>query len=211
MGAIEPSIDFIQNEFPEVSIHKEDAQLIFEGRFILRGKHKDFVMETAPKLKLIMHKDYPHILPTVIDVDNVIDYDHKFEDKSLCVATPIDISLGLLNSLNISDYINGFLIPYFISYEYWKQSGKKIDIYGDRSHGYKGIIESLADFFNVDCRDEKKILLLFAWAARINKFKKLFPKEQHHNLIKKHCRKIEMLRKLGIGELKRFCNYFKNR
>lgn len=204
MGNIESSIDCIRREFPEVSIQRKGAQVIFEGRFILRGKYKGFVMEAAPRLKIIMNNNYPDIPPEVFDVDNAIDYDHKFKDGALCVATPIDISLGLLNSKSISDYINLFLIPYFISFKYWKQSGKKKDIYGDRSHGYEGYIETLADFFDLSYSDKNKVILLLAWAAKIKKFKKLFSKEQQPLLIKKYITKIERLRRIGFDNLKKY-------
>lgn len=207
MAIIDESIDFIHQTFPEVAIRQEASSVIFEGRFILRGRYKDFIMEAAPRLKLVMDNNYPHILPKVFDINDTILYDHKFQDKSLCLATPIDIRLRLLSSKNISDYIEGFLIPYFISYKYWEQSGQKIDIYGDRSHGKKGIIESLADFFNLEDNDEIRIRLLFSWAAKINKFKKLVPKENQDNFIKKHSNQISKLRKLGIFELRK---YFKH-
>ena len=207
MAFIDESIDFIHQTFPEVAIRQEASSVIFEGRFILRGRYKDFIMEAAPRLKLVMDNNYPHILPKVFDINDTILYDHKFQDKSLCLATPIDIRLRLLSSKNISDYIEGFLIPYFISYKYWEQSGQKIDIYGDRSHGKKGIIESLADFFNLEGNDEITIRLLFSWAAKINKFKKLIPKENQDNFIKKYSSQISKLRKLGIFELRKYFKY----
>ena len=207
MAIIDESIDFIHQIFPEVAIRQEASSVIFEGRFILRGRYKDFIMEAAPRLKLVMDNNYPHILPKVFDINDTILYDHKFQDKSLCLATPIDIRLRLLSSKNISDYIEGFLIPYFISYKYWEQSGQKFDIYGDRSHGKKGIIESLADFFNLEGNDEIRIRLLFSWAAKINKFKKLVPKENQDNFIKKHSNQISKLRKLGIFELRKYFKY----
>lgn len=207
MAIIDESIDFIHQTFPEVAIRQEASSVIFEGRFILRGRYKDFIMESAPRLKLVMDNNYPHILPKVFDINDTIFYDHKFQDKSLCLATPIDIRLRLLSSKNISDYIEGFLIPYFISYKYWEQSGQKIDIYGDRSHGKKGIIESLADFFNLESNDEIRMRLLFSWAAKINKFKKLVPKENQDNFIKKYSNQISKLRKLGIFELRKYFKY----
>ena len=209
MAIIDESIDFIHQTFPEVAIRQEASSIIFEGRFILRGRYKDFIMEAAPRLKLVMDTHYPHTLPEVFDVDNAVSYDHKFQDNTLCLATPIDIKLRLLSSKNISDYIEGFLIPYFISYKYWEQSGQKIDIYGDRSHGKKGIIESLADFFNLECNDEITIHLLFSWAAKTNKFRRLVPKENQDNFIKKYSNQISKLRKLGILELRKYFKYIK--
>lgn len=209
MAIIDESIDFIHQTFPEVAIRQEPSFVIFEGRFVLQGKYKNFVMEAAPRLKLVMDTNYPHILPEVFDIDNAVSYDHKFQDNTLCLATPIDIKLRLLSSNNISDYIDNFLIPYFISYKYWEQSGKRIDIYGDRSHGKKGFLESIADFFNIDYKDEITILLLFSWAAKVNKFKKLIPKEKQYSFIKKYSNQISKLRRLGILELRKYFKYIK--
>lgn len=50
----------------------------------------------------------------------------------------------LKDSKSISDYIDKFLVPYFISYEYWKERG--VDVFGDRSHGIEGIFESIKEF-----------------------------------------------------------------
>ncbi len=203
MGILDRSIEYIKNKYSSVDINYEDNYIIFEGIFYLEGGYKDFVMQRAPYLRLVMPKDYPKTLPSVIDIENKIDYDHKFEDNNLCLATPLDMFIRLHSSNSIEDYIEYFLIPYFISYEYWLKSGRTKDIYGDRSHGVDGILESFADFFNVDSNNKKLIYSLLLWAGKKKKFQRIFPKNIQQDIIKKYNTKIIFLRKMGIVELKK--------
>ncbi len=93
-----------------------------------------------------MTNDYPVSQPICYDVEKCIFYDHVNPDNSLCLSTEIDIAIKLKNSTSISDYINELVIPYFLSFEFWKKYN--IDIFGDYSHGGKGIIESIKDYLN---------------------------------------------------------------
>ena len=61
-----------------------------------------------------MNKDYPNILPVCYDLSNKINYDHVFQDGSLCVSTLLDLAITLKDSVSIQDYIDKFIIPYFL-------------------------------------------------------------------------------------------------
>ena len=105
-NVVENSKGFIKAQFPEVDIIEESSHIIFEGRFILKAKHDDFEICEAPRLKIVMSKEYPKHLPVCYDVERKVKYDHVFLDSSLCVATNIDLANGLKESKSIEDYIN---------------------------------------------------------------------------------------------------------
>ena len=122
--AIENSKLSIKDNFPEVSIQETNTEIIFEGRFILHAKKGTFEIHEAPLLKIVMNKNYPNILPVCYDLSNKINYDHVFQDGSLCVSTLLDLAITLKGSISIQDYIDKFIIPYFLSYRYWQKTGK---------------------------------------------------------------------------------------
>jgi hypothetical protein len=167
---------------------------------LIEAQYDGFIVETAPLLELFVPNDYPLGLPKANDVDNVITYDHKFTNGNLCVSTIFDLQLKLKSSKCISDYVDNFLIPYFISYEYWKKCHK--DIFGDRGHGIKGVFESIQDFLEIPKDDFSLFKLIICWASQIKKFKKCISKSSQLSFRGKYSAKVAVLRSLGILRLK---------
>jgi hypothetical protein len=200
LGAIEASLQYMENNYPELTIFRNTNNIVFQGRFVISARHNNFSIQIAPLLELTIPYDYPKSLPTALDIDGVIDYDHKFMNGFLCLGTIIDIKSKLRFSECISDYIEFFLVPYFLNYEYWKKY--KTDLFGDRSHGIDGVIESIQDFFNIPCNDPGKLLFLIAWASKKVKYRKLTKKMDKYILSRKYADKIGELRKLGMLRLK---------
>ena len=196
---IENSKLFIKDNFPEVSIQETNTEIIFEGRFILHAKKGTFEIHEAPLLRIIMNKDYPNILPVCYDLSNKINYDHVFQDGSLCVSTLLDLAITLKDSISIQDYIDKFIIPYFLSYRYWQKTGK--DLNGDRSHGTKGIFESLREYLSCNLSDEE-LLILLCWASKSKNFKQCVPKQLQEKFKTKYIIYVRKLRTLGINYLR---------
>ncbi|MBN2789643.1 MAG: hypothetical protein JXR69_05600 [Candidatus Delongbacteria bacterium] len=199
------SIKYIQQIYPEMKIVDKGDYLEIKGRFIIKARYEDIVVNSAPKLKIIFAKTYPTVPPIVYETENKVRNEHKLSNKALCVATHFDLLLQLSNSTSIADYINKFLIPYFISHESYIKTGNYI--YGDRAHGAKGIYQSIGDFFNVKDDDREFLQRLIAWAIKKNKFRITFPENDRYKYIRKYAVKIGRLRKVGILNLK---NFYKN-
>ena len=195
----ENSKNFIKDNFPEVSIQETDIEIIFEGRFIINARKENFEIHEAPLLRIVMNKDYPNILPVCYDLSNKINYDHVFQDGSLCVSTLLDLAITLKDSISIQDYIDKFIIPYFLSYRYWQKTGK--DLNGDRSHGTKGIFESLREYLSCNLSDEE-LKILLCWASKTKKFKHCVPKELQEKFKTKYIIYIHKLRILKINYLR---------
>ena len=160
----------MQKRFPELIAIQVIDGVLFRGRFIIEAKHDDFIIQKAPLLELFIPENYPLNFPQVKDIDDVITYDHKFINGDLCVSTMFDLQLKLIDSKCISDYIDYFLIPYFISYEYWKDNN--IDVFGDREHSIGGVFESIQDFFCIPKDNYPLFKTLICWASGNKKFKK---------------------------------------
>ena len=197
---IENSKNFIKDNFPEVSIQETDIEIIFEGRFIINARKENFEIHEAPLLRIVMNKDYPNILPVCYDLSNKINYDHVFQDGSLCVSTLLDLAIILKDSVSIQDYIDKFIIPYFLSYRYWQKTGK--DLNGDRSHGTKGIFESLREYLSCNLSDEE-LLILLCWASKTKKFKHCVPKCMQKKFQNYYLIYLHKLRFLGINYLRK--------
>lgn len=113
---------------------------------------KDYFLEICIPLNL-------NKFPYVIDVGNHIEshYPHIYQNRILCLETNATIAMHFLEKFNLFNWMNEFVIPYYVSYEYYQQYG--IYPFGQRSHGWKGILESYSDILKTnDCFEAYKIM-----------------------------------------------------
>lgn len=197
---VENSISYIKENFPEVIIKNSDSYIEFRGRFVIKVQFNDKKLDIAPKLLLLFPYKYPNQLPNVYELENKIDSTHKLNDGALCVATRFDLITQLCMSSSLKDYIEKFLIPYFITYYNYIDTGKYI--YGDRSHGVNGIYQSIGEYFNVDQNNKEFIANLMLWASKKERFKKVFFKNAYV-INRKYGARIGELRKTGIYNLRK--------
>lgn len=200
--ALRNSIEYIKRNFPELRLkHRSSQSVQWKGRLYANLKYKDIEIATAPLIEVHISSEYPVLLPKVFDVEDRFEWEHKYPDNSLCVATEFDLSIGLAGSASISDYFDKFLFPYFISYESWKRTGNPV--FGERSHGAAGVYESLAAYFKVDVQHTTELKRLLSWAAKMSRFIKLFKRQERSIMQQRFALRIGQLRKSGIVGLKR--------
>ncbi|MBD5441262.1 MAG: hypothetical protein HDR33_09685 [Treponema sp.] len=194
-------INYVVKRFPEVSTINERGNLLFSGYFIIEARHGSFNIHIAPKLELLINRNFPQVLPVVYDKEDYVENFHKNSDGSLCLATEIDMLLGVVSG-KIEDYFDKFLIPYFLSYEYFKKYG--IPLFGERKHGIDGIFQSLSDYFDIDLNKNYDFIFnLFLWTSKKQKFSKIFRNHEERKKALRYSEKVKKLRSLGIIYLRK--------
>ena len=178
-----------------LQIEENGDMIVFSGRLYIVAKcpNPDFGIQICPKIRLTINKNGRGV-PSCLYLGETQGYPHINKDKTLCVSTDFDIILRLHNSVCISDYIEQFLKPFFLSFEFWKMYKK--DLFGARSHGAPGIIESIKEYANLQNFSDEDTVLLIGWAANRTKFRRLVPKEKRHSFLSKYQNKIARLRKI---------------
>ena len=191
---LENSIAYIAENHPSLKIEETGDSVFFEGRMYIVAQctNPAFRIQISPKIKLSIKRDGLGI-PSCLYLGETLGYPHINMDRTLCVSTDFDIMLRLQNSVCVSDYIEQFLKPFFLSFEYWKKTGKPL--FGERSHGAKGIIESIKEYTHSHGLSDEDVVLLLAWSANRVKFKKLVPKEKWSIFLSRYLNKIAKLRR----------------
>lgn len=77
---------------------------------------------------------YPEVLPMVFETGGKIDasYQHKFRNKSLCLAVPVELSLVFHREPSLLGFVTNLVVPYLYGYCYSRKFG--IHPFGERSH-----------------------------------------------------------------------------
>lgn len=192
---LENSIAYMTNNCRSLQIEENGNLIVFNGRLyvVARCSNPDFRIQICPKIRLTIDKDGRGV-PSCVYLGETQGYPHINKDKTLCVSTDFDIMLRLKNSVCISDYIERFLKPFFLSFEYWKKTGKPL--FGERSHGAQGIIESIKEYANLQNFSDEDAVLLVGWAANRTKFRRLVTKDKQYRFLSRYQNKLAKLRKM---------------
>lgn len=141
MYNIESEIQEINEKHNLVGFKQKDGYT-FYGNIELNHTYKKITLTGDFYISLFIPFNYPKELPIVKDVEKIIDNDfHKNSDDVLCLAcdTEIYVELKKYKNAKISDFIDFYIIPYLYSYTYYKKFNKVP--YGQREHGYKGVLQ----------------------------------------------------------------------
>lgn len=141
-------------------IHIEEVS---DDRISLKGT----ITVNREALNFHLYKDYDiqivipiekEELPYVIDVGNQIDvhYPHRYVDGRLCLETDTHIEMRFLDGFSLISWVDEYVEPYFFSYEYYQKYEEFP--FGERSHGWMGVVETYSEIFNE--KDIYKTVLL---------------------------------------------------
>lgn len=147
-------------EYPGLQIVSEQSnKLVIAGTVHVARIFDDFpvVMDVELEITIpIGQRGWP----TVKDIGGAIDakYPHLYPDGTLCLATEIDFSLHFADGFDIVRWMEDFVEPYYFSHEYYQRYG--CYPFGDRAHGFCGVIQSYCDVFSMPKFDQVLQILI---------------------------------------------------
>ncbi len=103
------------------------------------------------ELEITIPSSYPHELPTVKEVAGKIprkDYNHVNPDGTLCIGSPVRQRQSLIDSSNLNDFIEEFLVPFLFACSV-KQKYNINFLFGELAHGAAGEIDDYKEMLGV--------------------------------------------------------------
>jgi hypothetical protein len=137
--------DVINKKYPNL-IYDSSKNIISGNINICKNCNDEII---SGHYDLLIHFNKSSI-PYVYDVGKKIkrNYEHRYSDGRLCLATDIEQLLFIRNTKSICLWIEKYIESYYISYEYFQKYG--IYPFGQYSHGKQGIVEFYEKYFNLD-------------------------------------------------------------
>ena len=126
---------------------EEEIQL--SGALFVNRVYRDFPVRKHYRIKLVIpvgSEELPYVLDTENQIDNT--YPHAFTGKKLCLETPTSIRIQYIDGFNLVSWVQNYVEVYFFTYEYYKRYG--IYPFGERAHGYCGIVQTYKDLLHID-------------------------------------------------------------
>lgn len=176
--------------FPGLKIIKNcDLKLIIEGKIEIAKLYGEIPIYDEYDIQIEIFRNYPHTLPIVKEIGGKIKkYRHKFTNGNLCIGTEADISINLFPEYSLFRYVDEFLVSYLFTYSYFTKFG--VFPFGDRSHGFNGILEFYQEHFDVSSKDEANFILASIFdKSSVVKLKKI--SDEYGNSVSFYQEKIE--------------------
>jgi len=106
------------------------------------------------EIEIVIPEDYPTSLPAVTELQGKVrsDYEHLYSDGTFCLAPPLAERQAFNEDPTLLGFFNHLVIPYLYSYCYWEKHGSYP--FGDRPHGFHGLIEHYLEIFETQAKPE---------------------------------------------------------
>ena len=150
LDTVESAIAFDQ---PKLTVIQENKKFIVRGTYLLFEAsfvvHPDGPM-TEFSIKIELPNNYPKSLPRVFETGNRIPRiaDRHVNPKGDCCVTVWEHWLACTTDKSFQAYLNGPLREFFLGQYLYEEKGRWP--FGERSHGYSGLVEAYADVLGIE-------------------------------------------------------------
>lgn len=165
MSSREDAIRELQSQWADASVIQDGAdstRIVFPYR--LNAEYDDIPLVEDFELEILIHKDYPNIVPKVFEVSHVIplDYEHLYSDRSFCLGINGELLMQLHRDASLVAFIEGPVRSYLYSAMFHETYGRYP--FGDRPHGSNGILDFYKERFDVE--DELSAYQIMVFIAK---------------------------------------------
>ena len=161
--AFEKELELFLKQHPEMSIVPSNSgRIIIEGEFCFSAAYpQDKEINDSFRLKIEIPKIFPNEVPQVTEIGGRIPRNidsHVCDNGTLCLGSRLRLRKCLNESPTIQGFIKECLVPYLYSMSLHIKTGEPF-IFGELSHGVKGLLDDYMDIFNVETHEQVKLIL----------------------------------------------------
>lgn len=145
-------LDFLE-DYPGMTIGPSRGNdITLKGKLKFKAASKGMpYIEDSYSLSIIIPYNFPFQLPVVQEVGGKIPRDQNYHinpDDSLCLGSPLRLLRILSYSPTIVTFVEECLVPYLYAVSHKINNGGSF-IFGELSHGQKGIIDDYLELFGL--------------------------------------------------------------
>ena len=145
--AVQPGANLLHRHNGLYVNSMSEEKISITGSITVNMSSRGFTLYKTYRIEVIIPLDSDE-LPYVLDVGNQIDgsYPHRYVDGKLCLETDTNIRIRFIDGFSLETWMSEYVETYFFSYEFYQRYGEFP--FGERGHGWEGIIQTYSDFFN---------------------------------------------------------------
>lgn len=129
---------------------REDGLTVISGAYALDASYDGIHLTEDFEISITVPPSFPLGIPKVKEISSKIplSYEHLYADRSFCLGVNGEIMMGLIASPSLVSFLEG-PIRSFLYAAVFHDRYKRYP-YGDRPHGFKGILQFYSELFGVE-------------------------------------------------------------
>ncbi|MGF7012327.1 hypothetical protein M2145_001035 [Lachnospiraceae bacterium PF1-21] len=153
MGIAIDEIKKFKDLYPEFKIENHKGMFVLTGELHLNHSYNEVIMTDTYEIEITIPQLFPKHNPMIKELSGKVkdSYHHLYSNKQFCLASNLELRIFFSKSVDLSLFINMFVIPYLYSYKYFETYG--VLPYGERSHGVLGDLEFIKDKMHLESFD----------------------------------------------------------
>lgn len=147
-SSIDDQVSRLSGSYPGVRYDSETNTVTMPYR--LNAEFDGCQIVEDYRLRIVLHDGYPSVLPSVYEESGKIcdEFAHRYPDGSLCVGVPGELHMDSPDGIELVDFIDGPVKSCLYSAAFLERYGRYP--FGERSHGWRGILEYYCELFGVE-------------------------------------------------------------
>lgn len=150
------------SEFPELQLYTREDSLPYLVGDIDLYDDNNFVYDRY-SVRIECTVDYPSSFPYVFETAQRLPHNidwHVYGDGHFCLCTPVEEYIHCAKGISLLPFIKEQVIPYLHNQSFREKEGYFLN---ERSHGWKGTLESVKDILKVKDLKRAETLLTFIY------------------------------------------------
>ena len=125
----------------------DETQIVLVGPILVNRSSKGFQVCKEYTVKIVIpleSEEFPYVLDTGNHIDS--NYPHRYLSGKLCLETDANVKIRFIDGFSLEAWMTEYVEPYYFSYEFFQRYGEFP--FGERGHGWDGIIQAYSELFN---------------------------------------------------------------
>ena len=151
-------IRVLLEEQPLLKISENEKEYIIEGIYKYALEFNGCISQGNREVKFIILKNFPNSIPTFYVFDYPDDVEHIYTDGSVCLATIGEMINFLNKNASLLAFIDKFINSFIFTLDWFEKY--KTYPFGDRKHGYKGLLDYYLNDLNLTIEQYEKMVFM---------------------------------------------------
>lgn len=151
-------IRVLLEEQPLLKVLENEKEYIIEGIYKYSLEFNGCIAQGNRKVKFIVLKSFPNSIPKCYVFDHPDDMEHIYADDSVCLATIGEMIHFLNKNSSLLAFIDKFINSFIFTLDWFEKY--KTYPFGDRKHGYKGLLDYYLNDLNLTLEQYKEMVFM---------------------------------------------------
>lgn len=147
----------VERDFSALRVVNINNKIHIRGRFDV---YNDSVLYDSYGIDVVFAENHPEEMPQVFETENRLPKTldrHFYGDKSACLFVPLERFKFWPDPRSISQFLGGPVNAFFYSQSFFDREGRWP--FGERSHNFNGILESIKELCDLQTNREALIVI----------------------------------------------------